>query len=219
MIRRSLVVLMLTTFACASRAPEKDSTSSPSTTRASAVECEKLAKETLVPLLDVDPTLKVDLRYATTRNFTHQVLYTSDVALLRDSVAMRLARVNARLHAKGLGLLVWDAYRPVSVQEAMWAIVHDERYVADPKKGSRHNRGAAVDVTLVDSAGHPLVMPTDHDEFSEKAHREFLDLPKEALANRKTLEDAMVAEGFVPLATEWWHFDDLNWECYPILGH
>jgi D-alanyl-D-alanine dipeptidase len=100
----------------------------------------------------------------------------------------------------------------------MWSIVPDERYVANPEKGSRHNRGAAVDVSLVNlSDGRELWMPTPHDEFTERAHRDYASLPPEPLANRKKLEEVMVRNGFVGLPTEWWHFDDVDWQNYNVL--
>lgn len=179
---------------------------------------EALAEEGLVPLLDVDPRIVVDLRYASTRNFTGVALYTSDVALLRESVAERLKRVNDRLAASGHRLVVWDAYRPLSVQQRLFDLVPDERYVANPAKGSRHNRGAAVDVALGDASGRLLPMPTDFDDFSERAHRATLGGGAVARANYEILHAAMTAEGFVGLETEWWHYDDPAWERYPIVG-
>jgi len=99
----------------------------------------------------------------------------------------------------------------------MWELVPDSRYVADPRKGSRHNRGAAVDVTLVDSSGNELLMPTAFDDFTERASRSSPDAPPEALRHRALLEQAMSSEGFLPLPSEWWHFDDPEWQKYPLL--
>ena len=98
----------------------------------------------------------------------------------------------------------------------MWAILPDPTYVADPAKGSRHNRGAAVDVGLLALDGSAVPVPTAHDDFSPKAHRDATDLPAEAIANRERLERAMVAAGWLPLASEWWHFDAPGWEAYPL---
>lgn len=178
-----------------------------------------LAAAPLVPLQDVHPGIRVDLRYAGADNFTGQALYPpGTTCLLRAPVAARLARVQDRLAAQGLGLLVWDGYRPLAVQERMWALVPDTRYVADPRRGSRHNRGAAVDVTLVDAAGRPLEMPTAYDDFSAAAHRDAPCRSPAAAAHRALLEQAMEEAGFIGLATEWWHFDDPDWERYPIVG-
>jgi D-alanyl-D-alanine dipeptidase len=178
----------------------------------------------LVDLAAVDPTIHLDLRYATTDNFTGVAVYPIARCLLRRDAADRLARVQRRLHADGFGLLVWDCYRPLSVQERFWALVPDERYVARPERrdgrpltGSKHNRGAAVDVTLVDATGKKLEMPTGFDDFSERAHRGASAVPPVARANAARLESAMAAEGFQPLATEWWHFDAPGWQAYELL--
>jgi D-alanyl-D-alanine dipeptidase len=112
---------------------------------------------------------------------------------------------------------VFDCYRPLSIQKQLWALLPDERYVIDPRKGSRHNRGAAVDVTLIDAKGNELEMPTDYDDFSERAHRDYRLLPPSALRNRELLERIMTRHGFQGLATEWWHFDAEGWEHYPVL--
>ncbi|MFM7244127.1 MAG: M15 family metallopeptidase, partial [Planctomycetaceae bacterium] len=102
-------------------------------------------------------------------------------------------------------------------QKALWKVKPDTRYVADPAKGSRHNRGSAVDVTLVDAAGHELPMPSEFDEFGERSHLDFTDAPGDRLANRETLQKAMRSEGFLPLATEWWHFDAPGWRAFPVM--
>lgn len=163
------------------------------------------------------PGLRLDIRYATPRNFTGRALYPRARCLLRPAVVERLARVQQAAAAEGLGLKVFDCYRPLSVQRAMWTLVPDERYVADPAKGSRHNRGAAVDLTLVDAAGKELEMPTGFDDFSARAHRDYPDLAPAALANRAHLERLMGDAGFRGLPTEWWHFDADGWERYDVL--
>lgn len=172
------------------------------------------------PLIDVKslaPRIVVDMRYATADNFTKHKLYpVADQCLLCEPAARRLAEVQASLEKKGLGLKVWDCYRPISVQKKLWEIMPNPDYVADPKTGSRHNRGASVDLTLVDAQGRELLMPTPFDEFSDKAHRDYMDLPSEAIKNRQTLQDAMAAAGFLPLPTEWWHFDSPEWSSYAL---
>lgn len=173
-------------------------------------------EDTIVDLATVAPRIRLDIRYATTRNFTKTAVYSEATCRLRSSVALRLARVQSALEAKGLGLKVYDCYRPLAVQRRFWALVPDPRYVADPKKGSRHNRGAAVDLTLVTAAGADVAMPTDFDDFSVRAHRDYANLPADALANRATLEAAMIREGFIPMPTEWWHFDAPDWRNYPL---
>ncbi|HDL18555.1 MAG TPA: peptidase M15 [Bacteroidetes bacterium] len=174
-------------------------------------------EEPLVLVSDLDSTIVIDLPYASQNNFVGKVLYDTSLCYLRKSVAERLIRVQKRLQKQGLGLKIWDGYRPRPVQWTMWQLVPDPRYVADPKKGSRHNRGAAVDVTLVDSAGYELPMPTYFDDFSEKAHRDYQNLPENMIQNRGTLSAAMQAEGFIPLSSEWWHFDAPNWQTYSLL--
>ena len=172
------------------------------------------------------PNLRFDVRYATADNFVGRPLYPGVHCWLQRSVAERLAKVQAALNGEGLGLKVFDCYRPFSVQEQLWTLVPDERYVGKPARGpdgkpvegSRHNRGAAVDLSLVDLAsGEALPMPTDYDDFSERAHRDYRQLDAAVLANRARLEAAMAAEGFSGLATEWWHFDAPGWEHYPLL--
>jgi D-alanyl-D-alanine dipeptidase len=179
-----------------------------------------LSQETIqgfIEVREVIPGIIVDLKYAGEDNVFGEVFYTSDECLLRNEVALALMKVQNRLEKKGLQLVIWDAYRPLSVQKKMWHKVPDERYVADPKKGSRHNRGAAVDVTLADSTGKQLPMPTGFDDFSKKAHRNFMGENITVSDNAKLLEDVMVSEGFIPLPTEWWHFDFRGWEKYPIV--
>ena len=163
------------------------------------------------------PGARLDIRYATTANFTGRVLYPAARCLLRPSVAERLRRAEDSAESMGLSLVVFDCYRPLSVQKEMWKLVPDERYVADPAKGSRHNRGAAVDVSLARTDGTELAMPTAFDDFSERAHRDYAELPREAIANRALLERIMTEAGFVGLPTEWWHFDAVGWESYAIL--
>ena len=163
-----------------------------------------------------DFSLLLDIRYATKNNFTHEAVYPEARCILRSPVAQALSRVQSALKVQGLRLKVFDCYRPLSVQKKFWALVPDEKYVADPQKGSRHNRGAAVDVSLVDREGKELEMPTGYDDFSVRAHRNFKALPKLALNHRELLEKAMAAEGFIGLDTEWWHFDFRGWESFPI---
>ena len=173
--------------------------------------------EPVVDVCTVDPRIVIDVRYATEDNFTGQKLYPAARCLLRESVALRLRRVQDRLVRQGLGLKVYDGYRPRSVQAKLWEIMPDPNYVAPPEKGSRHNRGGAVDVTLVDAAGRELEMPTKFDSFEPAAHADYTGGTEESRNNRKLLIDTMQAEGFRVLRTEWWHFDAPGWEYYEIL--
>jgi zinc D-Ala-D-Ala dipeptidase len=163
-----------------------------------------------------DFSIKLDIKYATKENFTKEKVYPEARCLLRKPVAEALSRVQASLRLRNLGLKVYDCYRPLSIQKKFWDLVKDERYVAHPDKGSKHNRGAAVDLTLVDPSGEELEMPTPYDDFTEKAHRNYQGGDKAALRNRKTLEVAMAKEGFIGLDTEWWHFDHKDWEKYSL---
>jgi len=172
----------------------------------------------LVDVQKTVPGVVLDIRYATTNNFTGQQLYPFSKCYLRQPSAEKLRAAQAELAMMGYGLKIYDGYRPLSVQKKMWEVYPHPGYVADPKKGSRHNRGAAVDVTLIRlSDGSELLMPTSYDDFTEKAHRNFSDLPAEAISNRELLEQVLTKHGFVGLATEWWHFDDREWRMYPLL--
>ena len=172
----------------------------------------------LVDLKSVDTTFVLDIRYATTNNFVGKILYKSSKAYLRKEAADSLKKVNDYLKRKyNLQLKIFDAYRPLSVQKIMWEIIQNPDFVADPKKGSRHNRGAAVDATLIDSLGRELEMGTEFDDFSEKASRKYLSLPEESIRNRKILEETMSKFGFIGLESEWWHFDFYKWKEYSIL--
>lgn len=175
------------------------------------------AELSLVEVRTLAPQILVDLRYATAQNFTGKILYPKEAGCyLRMPVAQSLAKVALALAADGLSLKVFDCYRPQRVQFLLWELVKDERYVANPNKGSRHNRGAAVDLTIVDQAGQELPMPTAFDDFTEKAHRSYSELPEPAKRNRARLEQAMARAGFVGLSTEWWHFDAGDWQRYPL---
>ncbi|MDQ7794896.1 MAG: M15 family metallopeptidase [bacterium] len=170
----------------------------------------------LVDLSALDPTMIIDLRYFNSDNLVGQALYGANRALLRPPAAERLARVQARLREQGYGLKVWDAYRPLSVQRLLWEALPDPRYVASPEKGSNHNRGAAVDVTLVDLHGNDVEMPSDYDDF-DRGHRDNPHFSEAASRHLKILTDAMVAEGFVPYIAEWWHFNEPDAGRYQVL--
>ena len=167
-------------------------------------------------LADYDASIIFDIRYATTSNFTGKKVYPAARCLLRRDVAMRLLKVQEKLRAKGYRLIVFDCYRPLAVQKHFWAILPDKRYVADPAEGSRHNRGASVDVSLADSTGKPLEMPSGYDDFSEKATRGWTGSSATARRNCGLLDTAMKEEGFEPFSGEWWHFDAAGWELYPV---
>jgi zinc D-Ala-D-Ala dipeptidase len=179
----------------------------------------------LVDVSKVAPDIKLDFRYATPDNFAKTAVYPASArCFLRADVANRLARVQADLKKEGLGLKVYDCYRPFSIQKRFWSIVPVEGWVAKPVEkdgkpvsGSKHNRGAAVDLTLIDASGKELPMPSGFDDFSEKARRDYTGGDKTALDNSKHLEAAMAKQGFEPLPTEWWHFDAPGWQGYELL--
>lgn len=173
--------------------------------------------ERLVDVAKLDSTIVIDLKYATTDNFLGKKVYPIVRCLLRKSVAERLIRVQKRLQQQDLGLKIWDAYRPLSVQKMFWEFCPDPRYVAPPSKGSRHNRGAAVDVTLVDSLGNELEMPTKFDDFSPRAAPTYNNVSPKVRKNRQILIDAMSAEGFRGISSEWWHFDAPRYRHFPVL--
>jgi D-alanyl-D-alanine dipeptidase len=173
----------------------------------------------MVELKSFIPKIFYDLRYATKNNFTHQQLYPKgNKTYLRIEAAKALAQVQNELNEKGLGLKIFDAYRPYSVTVKMWELIKDGRYVADPKKGSGHNRGIAVDCTIIQlDTKKELNMGTGFDNFTDTAHQDFAGLPKEVLANRQLLKTIMERNGFIALPTEWWHFYFANGEKYDVL--
>ncbi|WP_207492707.1 M15 family metallopeptidase [Aridibaculum aurantiacum] len=165
----------------------------------------------MVALKNFIHPLYTSLVYATPANFTKTVLYHDPEVFVRVEVARALAKVQEELKKKDLSLLFFDAYRPYSTTVKMWQVVPDERYAANPRKGSGHNRGAAVDVTLADlSNGKAVPMPTAFDDFSEKAHHNYMKLGKKVLENRKLLRTIMEKHGFRALETEWWHYSFPN---------
>lgn len=175
-------------------------------------------KQILIAIQKINPTIKTEIVYATTRNFTGKIIYQTAECFMRKEVAHALNAVQKELGRKGLGLKIWDAYRPLSAQWKLWEICPDEKYVSDPRKGGRHTRGTAVDVTLIDlKTGKELEMPTGFDDFSPKAWSDYAGASSEAKKNRTLLRNIMIKYGFTGIATEWWHFDYKNWQDYPVL--
>jgi zinc D-Ala-D-Ala dipeptidase len=175
----------------------------------------------LIELITLDPTIKLDIRYATTNNFLSTPLYSEARAFLQRPAAEALVRANAALRDKGYGLLIFDGYRPWYVTEMFWdATPNDKKiFVADPKNGSRHNRGCAVDLTLYDlQTGAALKMPSGYDEMSERAYADYAGGTPEERERRAVLRAAMEKEGFTVYPQEWWHFDYKDWKHYPILN-
>jgi D-alanyl-D-alanine dipeptidase len=172
----------------------------------------------LLDVQSIEPAIRVDVRYATPDNFLHATLYPIAKVFVRRPVALALRDVQRELASHNLGLKIFDGYRPYRVTERMWEPIRNPDFVADPAKGSRHNRGAAVDLTLVDlTTGKELAMPTPFDDFTSRARQDFHDLLPEVIANRATLRDVMTRHGFEPLPSEWWHFDFHGWEKYELM--
>ncbi len=174
----------------------------------------------LVELTTLDPTIRLDLRYATTDNFTGHILYSQARAFMQPEAADALVRAHKRARADGYGLTIFDAYRPWRVTKQLWDAtpVAQHHYVANPKEGSRHNRGCAVDLTLHRLRdGGAVEMPSGFDDFSKRAHRDFMAASKTAIANRARLAAYLEAEHFEGRWDEWWHFDYRFWAKYPVL--
>lgn len=190
-----------------------------STKEAYLSDIQKDSQRKMVLLKDYITPLVTDFQYADTANFTHVKLYDNPMPYLRMQPALALQKINKELKVKGLGLKIFDAYRPYAVTKKMWEVVPDERYAANPAKGSGHNRGAAIDITLFDlKTGKELPMPTPFDNFTEQAHHSYMQLPENVIKNRKLLRDVMEQYGFIALETEWWHYSWPNAaQLYPIL--
>ena len=176
----------------------------------------------LVEIVKLDPTIRLDVRYATTNNFTGRPVYGEARAFLQRPAAEALVKVNRALAEKGYGLLVFDGYRPWSVTKLFWDITpqdkRDRGFVANPAKGSKHNRGAAVDLSMYELAtGREVAMPSPYDEFSDRAAPDYAGGTPEERERRDLLRAAMEKERFAVDPAEWWHFNYEGWESYPIL--
>jgi len=174
----------------------------------------------LVELTSLDPTIKLDVRYATDRNFVGRAVYPEARAFLQRPAAEALARAHRALAKEGYGLLVFDGYRPWSVTKLFWDLTPRAKraFVADPKKGSKHNRGCAVDLSLYDLAtGREVEMPSAYDDMSPRAHPGYGGGTPEQRVRRDRLRAAMEHEGFTVEPNEWWHFNYRDWRQWPIL--
>ena len=184
---------------------------------------QSVAKDSLKKMTDLQaaiPDIVLDLRYATTNNFMGRRMYpkSTNHTFLRLQAVKSLALVENELKTKGYGLKIFDAYRPYSVTEQFWELVHDDRYVADPSKGSGHNRGIAVDLTIINlKTKKEIRMPTGFDNFSDSAHHDFMKLPDDVLEDRKLLKETMEKYGFIAFQTEWWHYSLPNPEKFEVL--
>lgn len=232
-------LLLLSAFNCGKKTQQPES-SEPTSTHESpapefpsdtAVTSQPQPEQTLPPDFDttaweevirLDPGISLDLRYATENNFVKEKMYDCPRCFLRPAVAKEVVLIHKELKKKGLGLKMYDCYRPRPIQWKLWNKVPDPRYVADPRKGSMHNRGMAVDLTIVDSLGNELDMGTGYDFFGKEAYHNFTGHSDEVNQNRALLLGIMKKHNFRPTSTEWWHYsykprtyplDDWLWNC------
>jgi len=160
------------------------------------------------------PGLVLEIRYATQQNITGKKIYADKRAWLREETIRKLAQVARELEEKGYRLVLWDGWRPASAQKALWAAKPDGRFLTPPNRISRHTRGTSVDVSLADRNGKILEMPSDHDEFTDRADEDFSDVPKEVAQRARLLRKAMFRAGFSGVPDEWWHYDLRDWASY-----
>ena len=174
----------------------------------------------LVELTAIEPSIKLDIRYATANNLAGKPVYTEARAFLQRPAAEALARAHRALKPRGFGLLVFDGYRPWRVTKLFWDVTPPEKreFVADPAQGSKHNRGCAVDLSMYDlKTGREVEMPSAYDEMSPRAYPDYAGGQADARERRDLLRHAMEAEGFFVEPNEWWHFNYKDWKAYPIL--
>ena len=174
----------------------------------------------LVELVKLDKSIRLDVRYATANNFTGRAVYEEARAFLQKPAAEALVRAHRALRRQGYGVVVFDGYRPWRVTKLFWDITPEgkKQFVADPSRGSRHNRGCAVDLTLYDlKTGRQVTMPSEYDEMTERSHADYAGGDPEPRRLRDLLRAAMEAEGFTVYAPEWWHYDYQDWRQYPVL--
>jgi len=173
----------------------------------------------LVELTKLDKSIKLDIRYATSNNFVGRPVYTEARAFLQRPAAEAVVRVSKQLEKKGFGLVIFDGYRPWTITKLFWEVVPEDKrkFVADPAKGSKHNHGCAVDLSVYDlKTGELIPMPSGYDEFTDRAAPDYQGGTGEERANREMLRMLMEAEGFTVNPNEWWHFDYKDWDNYAI---
>ncbi|HEX4951271.1 MAG TPA: M15 family metallopeptidase [Blastocatellia bacterium] len=195
--------------------------SPPITAETPPVESGKFRAPDLVELIKLEPALKLDIRYATANNFVGRPLYAEARAFLQRPAAEALQRAHQKLRKQGYGLLIFDGYRPWAITKLFWDVTSGEQrnFVADPRKGSKHNRGCAVDLSLFDlNTGKEVEMPGAYDEMTERSYPTYKGGTAAQRRARDLLRAAMEAEGFTVNEYEWWHFDYKDWREYPILN-
>ena len=174
----------------------------------------------LVELTTLDGTIKLDIRYATTNNFVGKPVYQEARAFLQRPAAEALVAAHRELGKSGYGLLIHDGYRPWAITKLFWDVTPPalREFVADPASGSKHNRGAAVDLTMYDRAfGRAVQMPSEYDEMTRRAYPDYRGGPPDARGRRELLRSVMERHGFTVEPNEWWHFNFKDWQEYPIL--
>lgn len=173
----------------------------------------------LVELITLDNTIKLDIRYATDNNFVGKQVYPEARAFLQKPAAKAVHKVHKKLKKQGLGLVIYDGYRPWAITKLFWEVTPEDKrkFVANPEKGSKHNRGCAIDLGIYDlKTGAAIPMPSGYDEFTERASPDYTGGTETERANRDMLRKLMEDAGFTVNANEWWHFDYKNWEDYAI---
>jgi D-alanyl-D-alanine dipeptidase len=172
----------------------------------------------LIEIKKAIPSIVLDIRYATKNNFMKEVMYKQPRAFARKPVVQQLKIIQSELLKKGYGLKIFDAYRPYAITIAFYEKASDKNFVANPTKGSKHNRGCAVDLTIIDlKTGKDVPMPTSYDSFAPEAAPHFNNLPQEIIKNRDFLIETMQAHGFKVIYNEWWHFDFNGWQNYDLM--
>ena len=209
MIRRCTVLLVLLLGLAAASAQSRP-----------PVEEGRFRQPELVEIIRLDPSIKLDIRYASKNNFVGEVVYERALAFLQRPAAEALVRAHRKAKTHGYGFIVFDAYRPWDVTRLFWDRFPNFRpYLADPANGSRHNRGCAVDLSLFDLVtGYEIQMPSGYDDFSERAHPTFQGGTADQRKARDLLRTIMESEGFRVYENEWWHFDCKQWREYPIMN-
>lgn len=200
-----LVLFLILSFqACAQDGPPKE---------------ENKREARLVELITLDPSIKLDIRYATENNFVGKKVYPEARAFLQRPAAKALVKVHQKLKKQGLGLVIFDGYRPWSITKLFWEVTSEDKrkFVANPAKGSKHNRGCAVDLSVFDlKTGQLIDMPSGYDEFTERASPDYAGGTEKERENRDMLRRLMEGAGFTVNPNEWWHFDFKDWEKYAI---
>lgn len=172
----------------------------------------------LVDIKKTIPSVVLDIRYATKNNFMQQVMYKQARAFARKPVVEKLKLIQASLRKKGYGLKIYDGYRPYAVTVSFYEKASDKNFVANPSKGSKHNRGCAIDLSIIDlKTGKDVPMPTPYDSFEAAAAPHYTDLPPQIIKNRDFLINTMQANGFKVIYNEWWHFDFIGWQAYDLM--